>query len=167
MRAELRAYQEDGFVWAMRLAQAGFGACLADDMGLGKTLQSLAVLLARSTGGAALVVAPTSVCGNWMAEAQRFAPGLHFVLYGESEREKLITAAGPGDVLVVSYNLMLQAILAAQSGLLVFTRDHLFTSPSMAAMAVMGRSANGWIEWKAADGKTLDEVKRQVVGVAC
>ena len=73
----------------MRLAQAGFGACLADDMGLGKTLQSLAVLLARSTGGAALVVAPTSVCGNWMAEAQRFAPGLHFVLYGESEREKL------------------------------------------------------------------------------
>ena len=36
----------------------------------------------------------------------------------------------------------------------------------MAAMAVMGRSANGWIEWKAANGKTLDEVKRQVVGVA-
>ena len=44
-----------------------------------------------------------------MAEAQRFAPGLHFVLYGESEREKLITAADPGDVLVVSYSLMQQA----------------------------------------------------------
>lgn len=109
LQAELRAYQEDGFVWAMRLAQAGFGACLADDMGLGKTLQSLAVLLARSAGGAALVVAPTSVCGNWMAEAQRFAPGLNFMLYGESEREKLITDAGPGDVLVVSYSLMQQA----------------------------------------------------------
>ena len=109
LQAELRAYQEDGFVWAMRLAQAGFGACLADDMGLGKTLQSLAVLLARSTGGAALVVAPTSVCGNWMAEAQRFAPGLNFMLYGESEREKLITAAAAGDVLVVSYSLMQQA----------------------------------------------------------
>ena len=109
LQAELRAYQEDGYVWAMRLAQAGFGACLADDMGLGKTLQSLAVLLARSAGGAALVVAPTSVCGNWMAEAQRFAPGLNFMLYGESEREKLITAAGAGDVLVVSYSLMQQA----------------------------------------------------------
>ena len=36
----------------------------------------------------------------------------------------------------------------------------------MAAMAVMGRSANGWIEWKAANGKTLDEVKRQVVTIA-
>jgi hypothetical protein len=62
--------------------------------------------------------------------------------------------------------LVLDGILAAQGGLLVFTRDHLFTSPSMAAMAVMGRSANGWIEWKTANGKTLDEVKRQVVGVA-
>jgi hypothetical protein len=30
-------------------------------------------------------------------------------------------------------------------------------------MAVMGRSANGWIEWKTASGKTLDEVKRQGV----
>lgn len=104
--AELRAYQEDGFAWAMRLAQAGFGACLADDMGLGKTLQSLAVLLARSSGGAALVVAPTSVCGNWMAEALRFAPSLNFILYAEGEREKLIETAGAGDVLVVSYNLM-------------------------------------------------------------
>jgi hypothetical protein len=28
-------------------------------------------------------------------------------------------------------------------------------------MAVMGRSANGWIEWKTASGRTLDEVKRQ------
>jgi hypothetical protein len=41
--------------------------------------------------------------------------------------------------------------------LLVFTRDHLFSSPSMAAMAVMGRSANG---------KTLHDVKRRGVGLA-
>ena len=31
---------------------------------------------------------------------------------------------------------------------------------------LMGRPANGWIEWKAASGQTLDAVKRQVVGVA-
>ncbi|WP_114973974.1 GIY-YIG nuclease family protein [Rhodoferax ferrireducens] len=62
--------------------------------------------------------------------------------------------------------LISEGIMAAQDGMLVFTRDHLFSSPSMAAMAVMGRSANGWIEWKATNGKTLDEVKRQVVGVA-
>jgi hypothetical protein len=62
--------------------------------------------------------------------------------------------------------LVLDGILTAQNGLLVFTRDHLFTSPSMAAMAVMGRSANGWLEWRASNGKTLDEVKRQLVGAA-
>jgi len=28
---------------------------------------------------------------------------------------------------------------------------------------MMGRSANGWVEWKAANGKTLDELKRQAV----
>ena len=30
-------------------------------------------------------------------------------------------------------------------------------------MALMGRSANGWVEWKAANGDTLDELKRQTV----
>jgi len=57
--------------------------------------------------------------------------------------------------------LVTEGILAAQNGSLVFTRDHLFSSPSMAAMAVMGRSANGWVEWKATNGQTLDELKRQ------
>ncbi|NDP65067.1 MAG: DUF4357 domain-containing protein [Polaromonas sp.] len=30
-------------------------------------------------------------------------------------------------------------------------------------MALMGRSANGWVEWKAANGQTLDVLKRQLV----
>lgn len=50
--------------------------------------------------------------------------------------------------------------------MVVFTRDHLFSSPSMAAMAVMGRSANDWLEWKSPQGKTQNEVKRQSVTVA-
>jgi hypothetical protein len=63
--------------------------------------------------------------------------------------------------------LITEGVLTENTGsagsLLVFARDHLFSSPSTAAMAVMGRSANGWIEWKTASGKTLDEVKRQGV----
>ena len=82
LQAELRDYQRDGWHWLMRLAASGFGAVLADDMGLGKTLQTLAVLAARASGGPALVVAPTSVCGNWLAEAARFTPGLNAALYG-------------------------------------------------------------------------------------
>lgn len=36
-----------------------------------------------------------------------------------------------------------------------------FTSPSSAAMFVLGGSTNGWIEWKNKDGKTLDELVRK------
>ncbi|MFA5825304.1 MAG: DEAD/DEAH box helicase [Gallionellaceae bacterium] len=109
LQAELRPYQEDGYVWASRLAQSGFGACLADDMGLGKTLQSLALLLARADGGPALIIAPTSVCGNWIAEAARFAPSLNFHLFSEVDRETVIDAAAAFDVVVVSYTLVQQA----------------------------------------------------------
>jgi superfamily II DNA or RNA helicase len=84
LAADLRDYQASGWTWLMRLAAGGFGAVLADDMGLGKTLQTLALLLARAGGGPALVVAPTSVCGNWLAEAARFAPGLQLEMYGNT-----------------------------------------------------------------------------------
>ncbi|HJW24778.1 MAG TPA: DEAD/DEAH box helicase [Rhodocyclaceae bacterium] len=108
LQAELRSYQEEGYVWAVRLAAAGFGACLADDMGLGKTLQALAVLLARAAGGPALVVAPTSVCGNWRSEAERFAPSLKVEVYGEADREQALAGLGAGDVVIVSYTLFQQ-----------------------------------------------------------
>lgn len=36
-----------------------------------------------------------------------------------------------------------------------------FTSPSSAAMFVLGGSTNGWVEWKNNDGKTLDEIYRK------
>ena len=62
--------------------------------------------------------------------------------------------------------LVTEGIMVAHDGVYVFNRDHLFASPSMAALAVMGRSANGWLEWKSPQGKTLDEVKRQSVAIA-
>jgi superfamily II DNA or RNA helicase len=106
LRAELRGYQAEGFAWMSRLAAAGFGACLADDMGLGKTVQTLALLVERSALGPALVLAPTSVCGNWAAECAAFAPGLNVLVYAEAaDRAALLQAAGPGDVVVASYAL--------------------------------------------------------------
>jgi len=110
LQAQLRPYQEEGFEWAMRLASAGLGACLADDMGLGKTLQALAVLLARAANGPALVVVPTSLIGNWRAEALRFAPSLRVHVYAErgstSERASVIGEMGRHDVLLVSYPML-------------------------------------------------------------
>ena len=50
-------------------------------------------------------------------------------------------------------------VLGLQGGLYQFTQDYSFSSPSTAAAVVLGRSANGRIEWKAADGRTLKEVQ--------
>lgn len=106
LQANLRDYQQVGFQWMSRLAQAGMGACLADDMGLGKTLQALTAILTRASAGPTLVIAPTSVCPNWVEEARRFAPSLNPMLYSEGDREKMITEAGPLDLVIVSYGLM-------------------------------------------------------------
>lgn len=38
-----------------------------------------------------------------------------------------------------------------------FTKDYLFSSPSTAAAVVMGRSANGLIEWKKEDGSSIKD----------
>ncbi len=39
--------------------------------------------------------------------------------------------------------------------------DYPFKSPSTAASFCLGRSSNGWLEWKNKDGKTLDEIFRK------
>jgi superfamily II DNA or RNA helicase len=109
-QAELRDYQVDGFRFLMRLAGWGAGACLADDMGLGKTVQALAMLSARAAEGPALVLAPTSVVGNWRREAMRFAPALNVRIYGEGDREQALSDLAPGDLIVVSYGLLVAQI---------------------------------------------------------
>ncbi len=104
--ADFRPYQLDGYFWLSRLANWGVGACLADDMGLGKTLMALAVLVERAENGVAIVVAPVSVCRNWIKEARRFAPTLNFHLFGENDRKSQVESLGKYDVLVTSYNLL-------------------------------------------------------------
>jgi Domain of unknown function (DUF4357) len=45
-----------------------------------------------------------------------------------------------------------QKILHDNGGSLVFTKDHLFSSPSQAAAVILARTANGRIEWRTTDG---------------
>lgn len=56
--------------------------------------------------------------------------------------------------------LVTAGIMRERNDEVIFTKDHLFGSPSMAALALLGRTSNGWKEWKTEDGRTLDEVKR-------
>ena len=51
-------------------------------------------------------------------------------------------------------------VMKEEGSTVVFLKDHLFGSPSMAAIALLGRTANGWKEWKSDTGMTLDELKR-------
>ena len=106
LMADLRDYQKSGYGWLCRLAHWGIGGCLADDMGLGKTVQTLGVLLDRAKKGAALVIAPTSVGSNWQRETEKFAPSLNAKLYREHDRQTLIDTAGPGDLIITSYQLL-------------------------------------------------------------
>ena len=103
---DYRDYQMDGFHWLARLSHWGVGGILADDMGLGKTVQALGVLSQRGADGPALVIAPTSVGGNWLRETERFAKALNPILYRDGNRQQMIESAGPNDVLIASYQLV-------------------------------------------------------------
>jgi superfamily II DNA or RNA helicase len=106
LQAELRDYQLEGYEWLARLAHWGVGACLADDMGLGKTVQALALMLARAPQGPTLVIAPTSVCMNWIAEAEKFAPTLKVKLFGAGDRAAMLDGVESFDLVIASYGLL-------------------------------------------------------------
>ena len=129
MRATLRPYQLEGYRWLDFLRQAGLGGVLADDMGLGKTVQVLAAVQrlieqraqaqgsepASSGGpgepegtGPVLVIAPTSVVGSWVEQAERFCPGLRVraVRRTAAKREETLAQIVEGcDVVVTSYTI--------------------------------------------------------------
>ncbi len=106
LKAELRPYQEDGVLWLDRLYNWGVGACLADDMGLGKTIQCISILLKHAKNGPALVLAPASVCNNWVNELTRFAPTLNIVFLGLQNREETLSQLKANDVMIVSYGIV-------------------------------------------------------------
>jgi superfamily II DNA or RNA helicase len=115
LRAALRPYQAEGFSWLAFLWRHRLGGILADDMGLGKTLQCLALMQhvveerpADEPRLPFLVVAPTSVTPNWVAEAARFTPGLvvRRVTATEAAGTPVAELADGADVLVTSYALL-------------------------------------------------------------
>jgi SNF2 family DNA or RNA helicase len=106
----LRPYQRDGVAWLQFLAALGAGGVLADDMGLGKTVMTLSLLASmREARGAApsLVVCPTSVASNWVAEAARFTPDLLVCsLSGAAAIERRSAALTSADLVVTTYGLL-------------------------------------------------------------
>ncbi len=107
LKADLRPYQREGVAWLQHLRELGAGAILADDMGLGKTLQAIAHIVAEKQAGRldlpALVVAPTSLVGNWRRELARFAPHLEVLTLHGATRHRLWRRIEHADVVVTTY----------------------------------------------------------------
>lgn len=113
LNATLRDYQRTGLDWMDFLRRNDLGGILGDDMGLGKTVQAIAMMeIAREESAGTmppfLVVAPTSVVGNWASECAKFAPGLNVVAIAETQRRRgsaLADAVAGAHVVVTSYAL--------------------------------------------------------------
>ena len=110
LRTELRPYQRDGLDWLQFLREYELGGILADDMGLGKTVQTLAHLLVEKREGRldrpCLVVCPTSVVPNWLAEAARLAPELRVVSLHGPDRAQRFSEIENADLVVTTYALL-------------------------------------------------------------
>ena len=115
LKASLRPYQKSGVEWLWRLHRLRLGACLADDMGLGKTIQILSLLLIlkkRSKQTHALLVVPTSLIGNWLAEAEKFAPTLRLqvlhpsALSKNDDDAKIRQKIASADLSITTYGLL-------------------------------------------------------------
>jgi superfamily II DNA or RNA helicase len=113
----LRPYQKQGVGWLHFLRANNFGGILADEMGLGKTLQALAFLSTLdhrdSVVGTALrrrppslVVCPTSLVWNWLAEAARFTPDLKVLALHGPNRHELFPRIAESDLVITSYALI-------------------------------------------------------------
>ncbi len=110
LRTELRPYQREGLNWLQFLRGYQIGGILADDMGLGKTVQALAHVLVEKREGRldrpCLVVCPTSVVPNWVAEAARLAPELRVLSLHGPDRADRFPEIDNANLVVTTYALL-------------------------------------------------------------
>lgn len=109
----LRGYQSRGFSWLRYLESIGLNPCLADDMGLGKTIQIIALLTHEKRSSRetpTLLIAPTSVVGNWKKEFEKFSPEIVIAVHHGGNRsnsvKKLKEISSKVDVLITSFALL-------------------------------------------------------------
>jgi superfamily II DNA or RNA helicase len=143
-KATLRPYQREGLAWLDFLGASGLGGILADDMGLGKTVQVLAHILGEKQRGRldqpALVVAPTSLVGNWRDEAARFAPALKVLVIHGADRADRYDAIAAHDLVITTYPLLprdREQLLTQRFALLVLDEAQAIKNASSQAAQVV------------------------------
>ena len=128
-----------------RVLLATLGYPVFEAVGKTATEESVEKFFCRANGadGRGLYTPEGFVVLKGSTGRRESVPSLHGTVY-EHVRERLIESG----------------VLRVEGDRVVMTRDYVFGSPSRAALVLLGRSANGWREWKNAAGKTLHEVKR-------
>jgi hypothetical protein len=86
-----------------------------------------------------------------------------FLVKEGSLARREIAPSGKG-VFSIHQKLISEGVLEEHGGQLRFAKDYQFNSPSGAAAAVLGRTANGWISWKTSEGRPKPKpVQRPIV----
>ena len=129
----------------VRVLLATLGYPVFEAVGKSATQESAQEFFCRANGaeGRGLYTSEGFVLLKGSTGRRESVPSLHGTVY-EHVRERLIESG----------------VLRVEGDRIVVTRDYVFGSPSRAALVLLGRSANGWREWKNAAGQTLHDVKR-------
>ena len=90
-----------------------------------------------------------------------FTPEGFVVLKGSRGRRQNVKSLKGTPAERAREKLVASDVVSIDGDTITFEKDHLFASPSAAAIALMGCSANGWTEWKTVTGQTLDAVERK------
>ena len=80
-----------------------------------------------------------------------------FVVFKGSKAAATIVNSMTSNFITYRQKLIDEGVIVDKGDFFEFTDDYIFSSPSTAAVMVMGRNANGLTEWKSKDGKTLKD----------
>ena len=130
---------------------------------LARALKLLPLLGVDAFEGSAADAVPSGAVPVTLARTGVTASGLYSseglrVLAGSQARMDAVPSA-PQHLIATRSRLVESGVLEISGDIYVFTRDHLFTSPSAASCVVMARSSNGHEVWLLGDGKPLGSLR--------
>ncbi|MBE0498187.1 MAG: GIY-YIG nuclease family protein [Campylobacterales bacterium] len=91
------------------------------------------------------------------AQGQQTSDG--FVVFQGSEVATTTVNSYPNAMNKLRSKLIEEKVIIKKNEKLLLQTDYLFSSPSAAATIVMGRNANGLVEWKSNKGKSLKDIE--------
>jgi hypothetical protein len=123
-----------------------------------------AVLIGKlSLSASQLTAAPASgvelTCVGGGVKATGLITSQGFVVFSGSNAAIKSGSSLTGSLDSLRRHLLDSGVLSMRDGHRFFTQAYAFSSPSTAASLVLGRSANGRIEWKDKQGRTLKELQ--------